>query len=623
MWIQAFIDSLTATSARRRPIRRSAPVSRLCFEALEDRTVPAFLAPVSYDVGTTGPQAVVSADFDGDGLPDLAAVQYSESNVDNSAVKVLLGNADGTFRPALHSPTGKYPQSLAFGDFDGDGNLDLATANASDVSVLRGNGDGTFQAPSNFGIGSNPSSVAAGDFNGDGLLDLGVTSNIYDGYTGLYGYANVLLGNGGGGFSGPYVQSLGWGFHTSAVVVDLNGDGFGDFVAASRGYGKVYVMLGDGTGDLRDPSGFTCGNSPVSVAVGDVNGDTVTDLVTANWLGDDVGVLLGDGLGNFSAVRNFATGLVPTAVVLGDFTGDGHVDVATANSNSDDLSLLRGRGDGTFSSAVNSAVGFYPWGAAAGDFNGDGWLDAVTANVGGNDVSVLINDHSWPPEGVPAVSISDVMVTEGNIGSVNATFTVSLSAAYGQPVTVAYATANGTATAGSDYLAVAGTLIFAPGETSKTVTVLVKGDRLFEPHETFFVSLSGATGAIIVDRQAVGTILDDEPRISITDVSKKEGKKNQTTQFTFTVTLSAGSDQPVTMSFQTVNGTATTAGNDYVAKTGTLTFAPGQTTKTITIEVKGDSKKEASETFYLELFGLSGNASFTKNRGLGTILNDD
>ena len=94
------------------------------------------------------------------------------------------------------------------------------------------------------------------------------------------------------------------------------------------------------------------------------------------------------------------------------------------------------------------------------------------------------------------------------------------------------------------------------------------------------------------------------PSISISDFSKAEGKKGKTTLFTFTVTLSAAYDQPVTMSYRTANGTATTSNSDYVAKTGTLTFAPGETTKTITIEVKGDSKREANETFYLDLFGL-------------------
>src|SRR5262249_51312088 len=118
------------------------------------------------------------------------------------------------------------------------------------------------------------------------------------------------------------------------------------------------------------------------------------------------------------------------------------------------------------------------------------------------------------------------------------------------------------------------------------------------------------------------TIMDDEPRISITDVSKQEGKKGQTTLFTFTITLSTAYDQPVAMSYRTVDGTAK-SGDDYVAKTGTLTFAPGETTKTITIEVKGDSKKEANETFYLDLFGNSANALLTRKRGTGTILNDD
>src|SRR5262249_53500634 len=157
-----------------------------------------------------------------------------------------------------------------------------------------------------------------------------------------------------------------------------------------------------------------------------------------------------------------------------------------------------------------------------------------------------------------------------NTGTRTATFTVTLAAA-GQPVTVAYATVNGTASAGSDYQSTSGTLTFAPGETSKTVTVLVNGDRLAEPNEAFFVNLSSPTNAVINDGQGVGTIVDDEPRISISDVTKKEGNGKQTTLFLFTVTLSAAYDQPVTMSFRTVDGTATTSDGDYVAQTGTLT----------------------------------------------------
>jgi hypothetical protein len=225
---------------------------------------------------------------------------------------------------------------------------------------------------------------------------------------------------------------------------------------------------------------------------------------------------------------------------------------------------------------------------------------------------------------LPSLTIGDATpVVEGNSGAKSVQFVVQLSAASGRTVTVNYATAAVTATSGVDYSAVSNALTFAPGETNKTITVQVIGDRIAEPNETFAVNLSGATNASIANGQGVGTILDDEPRVSINDVSKSEGKKPQTTLFTFTVTLSAAYDQAVTMSFHTVNGTATTGDNDYIAKTGTLTFAPGETTKTITIEVKGDNKRESSETFYLDLFGLSNNALFIKSRGTGTILNDD
>jgi Calx-beta domain/Beta-propeller repeat len=249
------------------------------------------------------------------------------------------------------------------------------------------------------------------------------------------------------------------------------------------------------------------------------------------------------------------------------------------------------------------------------------------ANAGG------LNDHTDAfvakigvgvvPPPLPSLSIADVSRGEGHSGTTQLTFTISLSSASSQAVTVAYATANGTASAGSDYQAASGTLTIPAGQTTGTITVLVNGDRLGEPNESFFVNLSGATNATILDGQGVGTILDDEPRISISDVAKKEGKRGQTTLFVFTVTLSAAYDQAVTMSFRTVDGTATTSDGDYVAKTGTLTFAPGETTKTITIEVKGDSKKEANETFYLDLFGNSSNSLFVKNRGVGTILNED
>ncbi len=624
--------------------RRQPAARRLTVESLEDRCLLSFSPAVSYPAGSN-PQALAAGDFNNDSFLDLAV-----ANLSSSDVSILLGNGDGTFQPALvpAPATGSGPLSLAVGDFDADGMLDIATASSADVSVLQGNGDGTFEGPTNIDIGSSPDSVAVGDFNADGTLDLGVTSNVYypgyyyyggGGYGGYYGYgggwggwswypgyysssANVLLGNGDGSFSGPNTTWLGNGYHTSAAVADFNGDLIQDFATANRDYGTVSVLRGDVSGNLVPLADFSAGTTPSSVAAGDVDGDDDIDLVTANTYGNGVSVLLGDGAGVFGAAQSYTAGGLPTSVVLGDFNADSSLDIATANYGSNTVSVLLGRGNGTFSPPLNHA-GALPLAVAAGDFNGDGWLDAATANSVGNNVSVLINDHNWPPAGAPSVSIDNVTVTEGNTGSMNATFTVTLSAAYDQPVTVHYATADGAATAGSDYTAGAGDVTVAAGLTSQTFTVRVLGDRLAEPSEDFVVNLSAATNAIIVDSQGVATIVDDEPRISINDVSQAEGKAGKKTLFTFTVTLSAAYDQAVTMSFRTVNDTATAGSGDYVARTGTLTFNPGETTKTITIEVKGDRKMEADETFYLDLFGNSGNSLFSKNRGIGTILNDD
>jgi probable HAF family extracellular repeat protein len=223
-------------------------------------------------------------------------------------------------------------------------------------------------------------------------------------------------------------------------------------------------------------------------------------------------------------------------------------------------------------------------------------------------------------EGTPTVSIGDVTVTEGNAGTTNAIFTVTLSAPASGPVTVHFATGNGTATAGADYTAQSGTLTFAPGQTTATVTVAVHGDVTAEPNETFRGSLSQPAGAVLADSQGVGTIVDDEPRLSISNVARLEGRSG-TTLFVFTVTLSAASSVPVTVNYATANGSARST-EDYTAQSGTLTFEPGQTSKTISIVVKGDRKRESSETFFVNLSGAFG-ALILDGQGFGTILNDD
>ena len=235
----------------------------------------------------------------------------------------------------------------------------------------------------------------------------------------------------------------------------------------------------------------------------------------------------------------------------------------------------------------------------------------------GQGLGTITNDDA-----VPSLSINDVSVAEGNSGTKNLTFTVSLSAASGQTVTATYATANGTATAGTDYVVANGTLTFAAGETSKTIAVTINGDALTEPDETFVVDLTSPTNATLADAQGQGTITNDDaaPSLSVNDVSVAEGNSG-TKPLTFTVVLANPSSQVVTVAYATANGTAT-AGSDYVATSGTLSFAAGETSKTVAITINGDVLNETNETFTLTL-SAPVNATLTDALGAGTITNDD
>src|SRR5204862_376659 len=182
--------------------------------------------------------------------------------------------------------------------------------------------------------------------------------------------------------------------------------------------------------------------------------------------------------------------------------------------------------------------------------------------------TILNDDTSPSPPATPSVVINDVQLTEGNAGSTNATFTVSLSEASSNTVLVDFFTAAGTATAGTDYTPVNGTLTFTPGQTAKTITVPVNGDTLFEPDETFFVNLSNPSNATIADAQGTGTILNDDaappspptPSLSINAVQLTEGNVGSANA-TFAVSLSAASSNTVLVDFFTAAGTAT-AGAD-------------------------------------------------------------
>ena len=195
----------------------------------------------------------------------------------------------------------------------------------------------------------------------------------------------------------------------------------------------------------------------------------------------------------------------------------------------------------------------------------------------------------------PSLSINSVSVQEGDSGTRNATLTVSLSAASGKQVTVNYATANGTATAGSDYTAASGTLTFQPGTTTQTINVPVIGDTASEGNETVLVNLSNPTNATIATGQGVVTIVTDDPKLSINNVSVTEGDSGSVNAV-FTVTLSQATSQTVSVNYTTANGTAA-SGSDYTSTSGVLTIPANATSGTISVPVLGDLLNENNETF--------------------------
>jgi hypothetical protein len=599
---------------RTRAGRRAGFRPRL--EPMDERCLPSFSPAVNFGVGDF-PHAVATGHFNNDDHLDLVT-----ANQIDSTVSVRLGDGLGGFGAANPFATGTNPVSVAVGDFDNDGKLDLATANrgSGDVTVLLGDGLGDFAAPvSNWVASGVPSSLAVGDFNNDGLMDLAVGTKYTYSYgwgTYEYGYVEVLMNDGQGAFGTNNWFYIGSGAPGGLAVGDFDGDLLEDDVVAVNPSGTVF--FGSDAG-LEYAGEFATGSSPMAVAVGDFTGDGIPDLVTA---GQTVSILQGDGAGGFTWISDTATGSWQTAVAATDLNGDGKLDVITAAQVVGTVSAFLGFGDGTLALVGDNAVGSSPRAVAVGDFNGDGRPDAATANAGSDNVSVLLNDGTWPPLNSPWLRVGDVTVTEGNTGTVVAEFIVTLSAPSTETVTVEWNTANGTATAGTDYQATSGTVTFAPGETSKSVAVLVIGDRLAEPNETFSLRLSQATNGFISDDQGVGTIRDDEPRISINSRSLPEGH-NGTKGMTFTVTLSVAYDQLVTVNFMTRSGTATTGDRDYNATSGTLTFAPGETSKTITVKIRGDKKIEADQYFYLDLSGASSNSLLSISRGVGTIANDD
>jgi hypothetical protein len=426
-WLSRLHHSVRIQQARTGRSRRLA----LRLELLEPRTVPSFLRPVSYSLGVQPTQPVI-ADFDNDGIPDLAVGLTRGAGAPGSVV-MYQGDGQGGFTRATTYGVGTHPRALQAADLNGDGNMDLIVANWYDhtVSVLLGNGDGTFAAPMTFTVGispyAQPYNVAVGDFNGDGIPDLAVTNDDFPQNT-----VSVLLGNGDGSFQDAV--SYPTGFEPIGVAAgDLNHDGYDDIVVSNYGDQNVGVYLSNGDGTFQPAVNYVVGARAFGVALADLQGNGNLDIVTANIVGglnapNSVSVLPGNGDGTFAPRVDYLTGdKTPEFPVVGDFNGDGIPDIAVNLTTSDQVGVFLGDGQGGLGPMATFNASRNLMGIAAGDLNNDGFTDLVTTGSSRNTMEVLVNDGVWgtpaprPPAGGAGIEIgqTDLFVTPLRWNTVN------------------------------------------------------------------------------------------------------------------------------------------------------------------------------------------------------------
>jgi phospholipase C len=361
-------------------------ISNVAFFPISNSSNTVSFSTQSMGVGTT-PNGIVTADFNGDSIQDVAV-----ANQGSNTVSILLGNGDGTFTVGTPLNTGNQPGALVAGDFNNDGIVDLAVADSADsrILVFLGKGDGTF-IPANTSDCSlismctntvDPVAMVVGDFNGDGNLDLAVVNQSIS-------TLSILFGVGDGTFRLQSLTPVALSGPTAIAAGDFNGDGITDLAINSPASNTVAILLGHTSGVFK-ATGTISTKGPGRLAAADFNNDQRIDLAVLNPSANTVTVFPGNGDGTFQSGVAYATGTGPQSILVGDFNSDGYLDLVTANAGANSISLLAGTPSGTFLPHADTPAGGNPLWLTLGDFTGNGKLDLVVTDTTGNSISIFL-----------------------------------------------------------------------------------------------------------------------------------------------------------------------------------------------------------------------------------------
>lgn len=468
---------------------------------------------------------VGTGDMNGDTKQDLILALTSAFG--ELQVVVMHGDGANNFTLASSSSNASmFPQAMAVTDMNGDGKLDVVVtgiAGSGSVSILLGDGAGHLGTPNNFNLASGPGALSVDDFNGDGKKDVAVTNpgdiNV-----------SVLFGDGAGNLGSLSVISNVGNSPQGLVRGDFDGNGALDLVVVSSTPGTATLLLNQGTGTFVKTSNFFFGArlfvfATIALAQSDFNGDSRPDVFVVNHSDDKGWTLLSNcdtvaaqttlAANSFPGAETFGPDISARVVVsrVGNISGAATVDFNTSNGTAvaqeDYLPV-----SGTLSFAPGELFKIVTVPLVNDDaaeplesfvFN---LSNATGSSTLGNPNTAQVTIVDDDP--TPAITIHDVAITEGNTGNASADFLVELSSPSALPITVQYQTADGSATAGSDYQSRSGTVTFASRQVAQTISIPINGDNLAENHETFAVDLSTATNAGIHDGQGVATIRDDD-----------------------------------------------------------------------------------------------------------------